>query len=187
MHTDANLAEIGAEGRSTSGRCTMLDGSLVDWRSQTQPSAQTNIAATEYVAMVSGVDDGLWACGFIQELGFRVRDNIVKIRCDNNAAMSTAINPGVSDKMKTVVAKFYHIRDAVEYGEVYLDRVDSRKNKADAFTKALKADDVRKFCKYHQLAREGALESRRAQDSDWENRATRARRGRNSKTQSYIH
>ena len=132
-----------------------------------------------------GVDDSLWNRELFMELGLRVVDGIVKLRNDNNAAMFSAINPSVTDKMKVVVARYHHIKGALEKEEIYLDRVDSGKNKADGLTKPLpRKESMEAFRRFHHLSNAGVLEILRGDDSDWEDRAVRTKRGFEGKARS---
>ena len=47
VHTDANFGEVGSEGRNTSGRCGLMDGNTIWWKSQRQTTSVTSTTAAE--------------------------------------------------------------------------------------------------------------------------------------------
>ena len=69
----------------------------------------------------------------------------LKILVDNNATCANVNNRSTFGRMRHVDAAFMSIHERVELGQIVLDRVDSKDNPADFFTKALPKDDFLKL------------------------------------------
>ena len=179
VHTDANFGDASECGHCTSGMVLLIDGNVVIWKSSKQTVVAPCTAVSEYIGMDLGVTGAEWAIGLFRELGLRVRMDRVMVRCDNTAAVATGLNPGVSEKMKVVVAKYWLVKDVLERGDIALSRVDTTKNKADALTKAVGTKGMADFRKYCRLVDGGVLKIDCDEDSDWaEDRAEGKREGK---------
>ena len=59
------------------------------------------------------------------------------ILCDNTSAIAIAKDPKCHSKEKHIEGNYHYIRDMLKKQEVAMDRVPSKNNLADPFTKAI--------------------------------------------------
>ena len=92
----------------------------------------------EYIAVNEAAKEAVWMRKFLSEL--RVipdTENPMALFCDNNAAIQIAKEPRAHKKSRHIRRKFHLIREFVENEEVMIQRVDTKDNIADPFTKGL--------------------------------------------------
>ncbi|XP_024039345.1 uncharacterized protein LOC112097978 [Citrus clementina] len=91
-YTDADWAGSVIDRKSTSGYCTFVWGSLITWRSKKQSVVARSSAEAEHRTMAHGVCEMLWLKRVLDELK-RPIEVLMRLYCDNNAAISIARNP----------------------------------------------------------------------------------------------
>ena len=75
---------------------------------------------------------------FITELGVVPEiENPVPLYCDNTRAVAQAKEPRSHHKSKHILRCFHLVREIIERQDVIIERVDTKNNIADQFTKAL--------------------------------------------------
>ena len=67
---------------------------------------------------------------------------------DNNAAISAAENPVITDATKIVQVKYHYIRECVRSGRAVMNKVSTTEQHADVLTKALGDDTFAKHTKF---------------------------------------
>ena len=63
--------------------------------------------------------------------------NPVPLYCDNTGAVAQAKEPRSHHKSKHILRHFHLVREIIERQDVVIERVDTKNNIADPFTKAL--------------------------------------------------
>ena len=75
---------------------------------------------------------------FITEFGVVPEiENPVPLYCDNTGAVAQAKEPRSHHKSKHILRRFHLVREIIERQDVIIERVDTKDNIADPFTKAL--------------------------------------------------
>ena len=75
---------------------------------------------------------------FITEMGIVPEiENSVPLYCDNTGAVAQAKEPRSQHKSKHILRRFHLVREIIERQDVIIERVDTKNNIADPFTKAL--------------------------------------------------
>jgi hypothetical protein len=135
-YCDASWADDQASRKSTLGFCyTLGEKGLISWKSKLSTTQALSTAEAEYYAAGFAVTEGLWLVRMLGELG--VQASPFTLKCDSNSAIHLIKNPVVSYRSKHIEIKHHFIRDHVENKEIVVDYVETAKNWADVFTKAL--------------------------------------------------
>ena len=137
-HTDSSFQSDRDDSRSVSGYVFTLNGGAVSWKSSKQQTVADSTTEAEYIAASEAAKEAVWMKKFITELG--VVPGIVDpipLLCDNNGAIAQAKEPRSHQKSKHILRRFHLIREIIERGEITIQKVDTKDNIADPFTKAL--------------------------------------------------
>ena len=93
---------------------------------------------TEYIAGTEAVKEAVWIQNFINDLRIPgVHIDTVLLYIDNNSSLKLTRNPEFHNRSKHINIKHYFIREKVDEGAINTQRVETRDNLADMFTKAL--------------------------------------------------
>jgi hypothetical protein len=136
--------------KSISGHCVFLYGSLVAFKSKSQPLVAQSSGEAELVSLNL-------ACRVVQrfrnqyaELDARNAKSFLAeasvVRCDNNAAMVLAKDGPRSFNVKHIAVRHFYVQDLIANKDVVVEYVQSSENVADGFTKALSRVLHDKFC-----------------------------------------
>eukprot|EP00253_Pinus_taeda_P011720 PITA_11720 len=116
--------------RSTSGYVFTLAGGAISWMSKLQ-----NIVASH------AFKEAIWLKGSFGEFG-RLRDSI-KLFCDSQSAIHLAKNPAYHSKSKHIPIKYHFVRQVITERESLLEKVHTKENCADMFTKPVLLEKLR--------------------------------------------
>ncbi|RZC11556.1 Retrovirus-related Pol polyprotein from transposon RE1 [Glycine soja] len=136
VFTDAVWAGSITDRKSTSGYCTFVWGNLVTWRSKKQDVVARTCAKVEYRAMAQVVCEILWLKRILEELQL-LMTLLMKLYCDNKAAISISRNPVQHDRTKHVAIDRHFIKEKVDAGLICMPFVPSSQQVADILTKGL--------------------------------------------------
>jgi hypothetical protein len=143
-YADADLAGDETTRRSTSGYCVVMHGGLVSWMSKLQSTVALSTAEAETNAGVEALKQVMHMRLFLRELGFeQVAPS--KIYEDNNAAISLAHGKEQSKRAKHYALKVAFLNEQYDLGTFEYEKVGTKDQLSDAFTKALPRDDFQKF------------------------------------------
>ena len=143
-YADADLAGDETTRRSTSGYCIVMHGGLVSWMSKLQSTVALSTAEAETNAGVEALKQVMHLRLFLRELGFE-QVGPSKIYEDNNAAISLAHGKEQSKRAKHYALKVHFLNEEYELGTFEYEKVGTKDQLSDAFTKALPRDDFQKF------------------------------------------
>jgi hypothetical protein len=88
-----------------------------------------------------GCKDAVWLKGLFGEFG-RMQDK-VKLLCDSQSAIHLAKNPTYHSKTKHIPIKYHFVRQVIDKGGVSLEKVHTKENYADMFTKPVLLEKLR--------------------------------------------
>jgi len=135
---DSDFAGCEDSRRSTTGWVFTLAGGPVSWSSQRQKTVATSTMDAEYTAGAETAKEAIWIRNFINDLRIPgVHIDSVPLYMDNNSALKLTRNPEFHSRSKHIDVKHHFIREKVEGEVINTQRVDTKDNLADVFTKAL--------------------------------------------------
>jgi arginyl-tRNA--protein-N-Asp/Glu arginylyltransferase len=85
--------------------------------------------------------EAIWLKGLLGEFG-RMQ-NKVKVFCDNQSVIHLARNPAYHNKTKHIYDKYHFVREVVDEEKVALEKVHTKVNFADMFTKPVLLEKLR--------------------------------------------
>ena len=121
-----------------------MAGAPVSWSSRLQPTTALSSVEAEYLALSDVVKEVLWFREMLRELGFPP-SGPTTINVDNTGAISLAKNPVAHQRTKHIDIRHHFIRDHIEAGDIEIQYVNTKDNKADWMTKSLGGPDFLKF------------------------------------------
>eukprot|EP00253_Pinus_taeda_P032737 PITA_32737 len=119
--------------RSTSGYVFTLAGGAISWMSKLQNIVALSTTEAEYIAASHACKEAIWLKGLFGEFG-RLQDNI-KLFCDSQSAIHLAKSPAYHSKSKHIPIKYHFVRQVISERGVSLEKVHTKENCADMFTK----------------------------------------------------
>jgi hypothetical protein len=135
---DSDFAGCEDSRRSTTGWVFTLAGGPVSWSAQRQKTVATSTMDAEYIAGAEAAKEAVWIRNFINDLRIpRVHIDTVPLYIDNNSALKLTRNPEFHSRSKHIDVKHHFIREKVDEGIINTQRVSTKDNLADVFTKAL--------------------------------------------------
>ena len=141
-YSDSSFQSDPDDSKSISGYVFTLNGGAVSWKSTKQQTVADSTTEAEYIAVSEAAKEAVWMKKFITELGVVPEiENPMPLYCDNTGAVAQAKEPRAHHKSKHILRRFHLVREIVERQDVYIDRVDTKNNVADPFTKALPQRD----------------------------------------------
>lgn len=144
LYTDSNWAKD-IDAKSVSGVLVLMNGRPVQWRSVKQNCVAKSTFAAETYAMSTGAEEVMGIRYFLEELGFDVVSPINTF-VDNAPATIVATRPGAySDKTRALHISANYARDLHQKGDLYIQHVAGKNQKADGFTKVLGPTAFRDF------------------------------------------
>ena len=135
-YADASWGDDLNNRRSTTGYLTKLDGNLISWKSQRQPTVALSSTEAEYMSLAAAVHEVIWLKRMLSSLKIYPNSK-VKIYQDNQGAIALAKNPIFHQRTKHIDIKYHFVREKVESGDVELIYVPRVMMQADFMTKNL--------------------------------------------------
>eukprot|EP00253_Pinus_taeda_P011150 PITA_11150 len=127
--------------RSTSGYVFTLAGGAISWMSKLQNVVTLSTTEAEYIAASHACKEAIWLKGLFGEFG-RLEDNI-KLFCDSQSAIHLAKNPAYHSKSKHIPIKYHFVRQVITKRGISLEKVHTKENCANMFTKLVLLEKLR--------------------------------------------
>eukprot|EP00253_Pinus_taeda_P013609 PITA_13609 len=127
--------------RSTSGYVFTLAGGAINWMSKLQNIVALSTTEAEYIAASHACKEAIWLKGLFGEFG-RLLDSI-KLFCDSQSAIHLDKNPAYHSKSKHIPIKYHFVRHVITKRGVSLEKVHTKENCADMFTKPVLLEKLR--------------------------------------------
>ena len=145
---DADWAGDRDKARSTSGYCFFLGNSLLSWSSKLQATVSSSSTMAEYISAYHTTCEALWLRTVLMDLGLLPGHLSTQLFTDNDASMALSKFHMTTSRTKHLDSKYHLVRQEVDSGAIQLQRVDTKTNVSDIFTKPL---SVTTFS-YHRAA-----------------------------------
>ena len=164
-YSDASFADCRQSRRSSAGYLFSFMGGIVSWRSSLQKTVALSTAESEYMSLSAAAQEGIYLRELTTELklfAFGHNDSgtgvatvqrsdsskqkvihSFELATDNQAALSIAEQNSPTSRSKHIAVRYYYLRQLVDTRELTLQYVQSTRQLADIFTKALPADRFR--------------------------------------------
>jgi hypothetical protein len=134
--------------KSRTGYCLTLGNCPLIWVSKLQTEVALSTTEAEYIALSQSMQDLIPMRRLLQETGSALNLDFSQpailhstVFEDNNGALSLALSPKMSPRMKHIAVKYHHFREHVgEDKGIMVVKIDTTIQKADIFTKGLPAE-----------------------------------------------
>ena len=136
-YSDADFAGDPNDSKSTSGYIFLLNGTPISWKSKKQSLVTLSSAESEYVALSSCIQEGLYLRTCLIEIGLLHPDVPIEIFEDNNACKTIAEHTQYSPRTKHINLRFHFVRSHIQDEIFKLTHVNTKDQIADVFTKAV--------------------------------------------------
>ncbi|CAK1597248.1 unnamed protein product [Parnassius mnemosyne] len=144
---DADWAGDIIDRKSTTGFVIRLFGNIIYWKSKKQSSVTKSSTFAEYVALSEAVTELNFLIYLINYVFTKVCKP-VKIYEDNSVAVAISKYGNFTKNSKHIEVHYHFIHENVKQGSIKVVKIESEKNIADIFTKAL--GNV-KFTKFREM------------------------------------
>ena len=145
-YTDADWGGDIASRRSTSGFLFLLNNNIISWQSMLQKTVALSSCEAEYITFKEAIKELIYLQNLVlffnKFLNTPNNNNIPKILTDSESALKLANNPEFHKRSKHIDIIYHFIREAIINKKVDLLYVDTKRQLADGFTKAL---DIHKY------------------------------------------
>ncbi|KAL0559387.1 hypothetical protein IC582_003996 [Cucumis melo] len=116
-YTDSDWVGSVVDKKFTSGYCTFVWGNLVTWRSKKQIVVVRSSIEAEYRAMSLRICEEIWLQKVLSDL-HQECETLLKLFCDNKAAISIANNLVQHDRTKHVEIDRHFIKKTLDSGSI---------------------------------------------------------------------
>ncbi|GJT03766.1 NAD(P)-binding domain-containing protein [Tanacetum coccineum] len=132
------LANLGLVYGRDQGKHMDVDG-FVDAYYAKDPDKYRSITGcvfmAEYMVLTEAVKESIWLKGLLIELGVNLRS--VVVNCDNQGAIHLSRNTVFHERTKHINMRYHFILEIMESKEIEVEKIDTKDNAADAFTKVV--------------------------------------------------
>jgi hypothetical protein len=135
-YCDADWAGDVSDRKSQTGYVVKVGNNTVIWNSSKQKTTSLSTAEAEYMAVSAVVQEVTWVNSLLRELSF-TQTTPTQIYCDNQAAIYICNNDSLHSRTKHIDIRHHYIRDEIKNKAIAISYVESAKQQADIFTKAL--------------------------------------------------
>ncbi|GJV56834.1 hypothetical protein Tco_1457839 [Tanacetum coccineum] len=117
---------------------------LTSWFSKKQTALAISTTEAEYVSAGKACQQALWMKRALVDYDIKLDD--IPVLCDNKGAFDLSKNPVLHSRTKHIEIRHHFLRDNVQKGNIFIEKVSSEDNIADILTKPLKC----KSCNLHR-------------------------------------
>ena len=158
VYTDADWGGCKKTRKSTSGGVVMKGDHCIKFWSKTQANIVLSTAEAELVALVKGVCEAKGVAAIIKDMTGEDQ-GAIGIYTDASAAIGIAQRLGVG-KVRHIDVGMLWVQQNVKQGEIEVEKVDTKLNPADVFTKHVPGEVVwRHLMRIGFECREGRAEA----------------------------
>ncbi|GJX94500.1 hypothetical protein Tco_0349086 [Tanacetum coccineum] len=138
VYVNSDHASNYIDRKSTSGVCTFMGCCLTSWFAKKQTTLSIFTTEAECVSAGKACQQALWMKQALIDYGIRL-DN-VPIMWENKVVIDLSKNPVQHSRTKHIEFCHHFLRDNVQKGNISIEKVASKDNIADIFTKPLKCE-----------------------------------------------
>ncbi|GJU07889.1 hypothetical protein Tco_1124319 [Tanacetum coccineum] len=138
VYADSDHAGDYIDRKSTSGVCTFMGCCLTSWFAKKQTALAISTTKAEYVSAGKACQQALWMKQALIDYSICLDD--VPIMCDNKGAIDLSKNPVQHSRTKHIEIRHHFLRDNIQKGNISIEKVASKDNIVDIFTKPLKRE-----------------------------------------------
>nr|GEX63764.1 copia protein [Tanacetum cinerariifolium] len=135
---DSDHAGDYVDRKSTSGICTFMGCCLTSWFLKKQTALAISTTEAKYVSARKACQQALWMKQALVDYGISLDD--IPIMCDNKGAIDLSKNPVQHSLTKHIEIRHHFLRDNVQKGNSFIEKVSSKDNIFDILTKPLKRE-----------------------------------------------
>jgi hypothetical protein len=136
-YSDADWAGDPIDRKSTAGYVFKVANGPITWKSKRLPTIALSSTESEYMGLAHCIKEMLWIQQVFRELNLDLP--IPNIYEDNNGAIQLIQHPAHHERTKHIDIRFHFIRNVLQEGKLKIQRVDTKSQLADIFTKPLAA------------------------------------------------
>lgn len=145
-YSDSDYAGDVETRRSTTGYVFQVAGGPVTWASQRQKLVTLSTTEAEYVAASITAREAVWLRKLLEEVNC-LSEGATTVYVDNQSSIRLVKNPEFHKRTKHIDVRYHFVRERVQRKELEVDYIESAKQKADIFTKALPRN---RFCELRE-------------------------------------
>nr|GEV69753.1 hypothetical protein [Tanacetum cinerariifolium] len=138
VYADSNHAGDYIDRKNTSSVCTFMGCFLTSWFAKKQTALAISTTKAEYVFAGEACQQALWMKQALIDYNIRL-DNF-RIMCENKGAIDLSKNSVQHSRTKHIEIRHHFLRDNIQKGNISIEKVASKDNIADIFTKHLKRE-----------------------------------------------
>lgn len=146
-YSDAALADH-PDGKSTQGWVIFFAGCPITWASSKQSIVAPSSTAAEYICLSELAKVVLYARRLLSAFRLVKEDEAITVYTDSDNGVKATTKKGLVNATRWLATRYHFVTDQVNQGNIVLQRVETKKNPADGFTKAL---DSEKFATFKEL------------------------------------
>ena len=137
LFIDADYAGDANTRRSTSGMCTILNGGPISWASRLQKLCAQSTAESEIYAVTDSAKEAVHIKLLCEETSIRPPGIPLTVWEDNNACVVMAHELRGTKNARHFEVRLRFLNELVHDGTIEFARIDTSRQLADGFTKAL--------------------------------------------------
>eukprot|EP00253_Pinus_taeda_P025015 PITA_25015 len=116
-------------------------GGAISWMSKLQETVALSTTEAEYIATSDASKEVIWLKDLLDKI-VRTQEK-VNVLCDSQSAIHLATNPAYHSRTKHIDVRYHFLRHVINGGKVALQKVHTRENCADIFTKPVTLEKMR--------------------------------------------
>ncbi|KAL3514409.1 hypothetical protein ACH5RR_027126 [Cinchona calisaya] len=121
--------------RSLTSYVFCIGGCAVSWKATLQHVVALSTTEAEYMAITEAIKEALWLKGLFGELN--LLQDVITIHCDSQSAIHLTKDQMYHERTKHIDVKYHFIRDTIAEKKVSVQKINTRDNPVDMFTKSL--------------------------------------------------
>lgn len=137
LYADADFANVPGR-KSVSGFVIEMFGDVILWGTRKQTTVALSTTEAEFIALATGVAELLWVRQLLIELGVAIEGPIPVF--EDNQGCIKSLKTWDSKRLKHVDIKYNFVKDLHNKDVIFVDYIESSRQKADIMTKGLSGE-----------------------------------------------